>query len=491
MNRISQRFLGAFAVTTLAGTLIAGGLAATASNQRENAKPGVEIIERVAPSPLQSFAPVVKLVAPSVAQITTLATTKTTDFREDMMQNPMFRFFYGPGAEGMPGRVPRSQVQKGAGSAVIVSKDGYLLTNNHVVDGADKVQVKLHDGREFEAKVVGRDPQTDVAVIKIDADGLPAIAVANSDLVEVGDLVLAVGNPFNIGQTVTSGIVSAKGRATLGLDYEDFIQTDAAINKGNSGGALVDSQGRLIGINTAILSATGGNQGIGFAIPVNLARSVMDDLVKDGRVTRSYIGVLIQDLTPALAKQFELKEAKGALVGEVKAGGPAANAGIESGDVIVEFAGKEVTDSRHLKFTVAAEKPGSTVPVKVIRDGKAKTLKLKLQELDASKGLAGAFHDQGTLNGVTVGDLDARTRRQFGVPSGIEGVVVTEVEPDSPAYERGLRPGDVILEINRKEVKSADEAVALTEKPENKTTLLRVWSKNGSRYIVVDESETN
>ena len=491
MNRISQRFLGAFAVTTLAGTLIAGGLAATASNQRENAKPGVEIIERVAPSPLQSFAPVVKLVAPSVAQITTLATTKTTDFREDMMQNPMFRFFYGPGAEGMPGRVPRSQVQKGAGSAVIVSKDGYLLTNNHVVDGADKVQVKLHDGREFEAKVVGRDPQTDVAVIKIDADGLPAIAVANSDLVEVGDLVLAVGNPFNIGQTVTSGIVSAKGRATLGLDYEDFIQTDAAINKGNSGGALVDSQGRLIGINTAILSASGGNQGIGFAIPVNLARSVMDDLVKDGRVTRSYIGVLIQDLTPALAKQFELKEAKGALVGEVKAGGPAANAGIESGDVIVEFAGKEVTDSRHLKFTVAAEKPGSTVPVKVIRDGKAKTLKLKLQELDASKDLAGAFHDQGTLNGVTVGDLDARTRRQFGVPSGIEGVVVTEVEPDSPAYERGLRPGDVIQEINRKEVKSADEAVALTEKPENKTTLLRVWSKNGSRYIVVDESETN
>ena len=309
----------------------------------------------------------------------------------------------------------------------------------------------------------------------------------------VGDVVLAIGNPFGIGQTVTTGIVSAKGRANMGLDYEDFIQTDAAINPGNSGGALVDAYGRLVGINTAILSRSGGNQGIGFAIPVKLANSVMDSLVKDGRVTRSYIGVMIQDMTPALARQFGVKENTGALVGEVKPNDPADKAGLKSGDVLVEFDGRPVNDGRNLRLQVAQGKPGSTVNVKVMRDGKARTLKLTLKELPGDKQLAGqSKHDgdnQEALAGVAVTDLDTATRQQFGIPADVKGVVVAEVEPGSAAYEAGLRPGSVIQEINRQPVKTAEDAIKLTENVKDKTTLLRVWNKGGSRYVVVDESK--
>jgi serine protease Do len=377
---------------------------------------------------------------------------------------------------------------------VIVSKEGYILTNNHVVDGADEVKVGLADGREFTAKVVGRDPKTDVAVIRIDAKNLPAVAMADSENVEVGDVVLAIGNPFGIGQTVTTGIVSATGRSgTVGLDYEDFIQTDAAINPGNSGGALVDVQGRLIGINTAILSRSGGNQGIGFAIPSNLARGVMDDLVKDGKVTRGYLGVMIQDLTPALAEEFGLKESRGALVSDVSPRSPAEKAGLKSGDLILEFNGRKVQASRNLKLEVARVKPGESVPVKVSRDGSVKTFDVTVRELPGAETLAsndrsGSGEDTGTLNGVGVGDLDWQTREQLRLPENLRGAVVTEVEPASPAAEAGLRPGDVILEINRKAVKNADEAVKLTENKDSKRTLLRVWRGGGSQWIAVDES---
>jgi serine protease Do len=493
MNRTYQRFLSAFAVTTLAGTLVAGGIAASStSTTRETQKAE---LQRIDPQPIQSFAPLVKRVAPSVVQVAVMVKAKNTRMEGIDKDNPMFRWFYGENPD-LPGRRPsRTPAQHGAGSAVIVSPDGYLLTNNHVVDGADELKVRLQDGREFEAKVVGTDPQTDVAVIKVDAKDLPAIDLADSDATEVGDVVLAIGNPFNLGQTVTSGIISAKGRATMGLDYEDFLQTDAAINPGNSGGALVDSRGRLIGINTAIISDSGGNQGIGFAIPVNLARSVMDGLIKNGRVTRSYIGVRIQNVTPALATQFKMKDSKGALVGEVKSGGPAAKAGLESGDIIVEFAGKPVEDSRHLKFSVASAKPGSTVPVLIVRDGHTKTLKLKLQEMDSTLNLSSAgseaAKEEGTLNGVTVGNLTPETRSQFNIPADVEGALVMEVDPSSPAFESNLRQGDVIMAINRKSVGGAEDAVKLTEKAEDHTSLLRVWSKGGSRYVVVDESKAN
>jgi serine protease Do len=444
-----------------------------------------------------SFAPVVKKVTPGVVQVYTTTKAQNMSFRGPGGEpEDIFRYFFG---DQFPGnRTPRRNFevprQRGVGSGVIVTKDGYILTNNHVVDGADEVKVAMQDGREFTAKVVGRDPKSDVAVIKIDGKDLHAVPMADSEKVEVGDVVLAIGNPFGIGQTVTTGIVSATGRAgAVGLDYEDFIQTDAAINPGNSGGALVDAEGRLIGINTAILSRTGGNQGIGFAIPVNLARDVMSSLIQDGHVTRGYLGVMIQDVTPALSKEFKLKDNKGALVGDVTPKSPAEKAGMRSGDLILEFNGKKVNDSRHLKLEVAKTKPGETVPVKILRDGDTETVEVKVKELPGSEQLAKndnrSGEDTGTLNGVGVADLDARARQQFEIPANVKGVIVTEVDPNSAAAEAGLRPGDVIQEINRKAVRSAEEAVRMTEEATDKTSLLRVWRNGGSRYVVVDENQ--
>lgn len=444
-----------------------------------------------------SFAPVVKKVTPGVVKIFTTTKVRNMSYSGPPggdMDDFLRRFF----GNQMPGRVPRRNMemprQEGIGSGVVVTKDGYILTNNHVVDGADEVKVALQDGREFTAKVVGRDPKSDVAVIKIDAKNLPAVTMADSDKVEVGDVVLAIGNPFGIGQTVTTGIVSATGRAgALGLDYEDFIQTDAAINPGNSGGALVDAEGRLIGINTAILSRSGGNQGIGFAIPANLARDVMESLVTDGRVSRGYLGVMIQNVTPELAREFKLKDNKGALVGDVTPQSPAEKAGLKSGDVILEFNGKPVTDSRHLKLEVARAKPGESVAIKVLRDGGTRTFEVVPKEVPGTEQLAKADNNQsddnGTLNGVGVADLDGGARQQFQLPSQVKGVVVTEVDPNSAAAQAGLQAGDVIQEINRKPVRTADEAVKMTEKTTDKTTLLRVWRDGGSRFVVVDESK--
>jgi serine protease Do len=441
-----------------------------------------------------SLAPVVKKVSPSVVKV--YITGKKQEVQVGgMMDDPMLRRFFGdqfrgrrgPGGPGGGGR------EHGLGSGVIVTQDGYILTNNHVVDNADKVKIAMDDGREFEAKVVGADPKSDLAVLKVEATGLPYIQFADSDKLEVGDTTLAIGNPFGVGQTVTSGIVSALGRATLGLDYEDFIQTDAAINPGNSGGALVDTEGRLIGINTAILSRTGGNQGIGFAVPVNLAKNVMDQLIQNGRVVRGFLGVNIQDVTPALASKFELKDRKGALVAEVSPKSPAEKAGIKNGDIIVEFNGKKVQDSRHLKLSVGATAPGTETPVKVIRDGKEKTLGLTLKELPGdllAKKDAAPSADTDALQGVAVMDVDNNVRQQFDLPRTLKGAVVTDVDEESAAYQAGLRPGDVIQEIDRKPVATAEDAVELSKNIKNKASiLLRVWSKGASRFLVVDESK--
>jgi serine protease Do len=496
-NRLTGLALGG--AVALAGS----ALAFTQKPKAENFTPP-QVDERPIARELggrTSFAPVVKKVGPGVVKVFTTTKAHNTGYGggQPPEMEDLFRRFFG---QPMPqGRMPRRNMeiprQQGIGSGVIVTKDGYVLTNNHVVDGADEVKVALQDGREFTARVIGRDPKSDVAVIKIEAKDLPAVQLADSDKVEVGDVVLAVGNPFGIGQTVTTGIVSATGRAgTVGLDYEDFIQTDAAINPGNSGGALVDAEGRLIGINTAILSRSGGNQGIGFAIPVNLARDVMSSLIKDGHVTRGYLGVMIQDVTPALAKEFDLKEAKGALVGEVTPRSPAEKAGLQNGDLILEFNGKKVADSRHLKLEVARAQPGDTVPVKILREGANKTVEVKLKEIPGAEQVAKngddrKEEDNGTLNGVAVGDLDGRARQQLKLPANIKGVVVMEVDPNSAAAEAGLRPGDVIQEINRKPVRTAEEAVGMTERGADKTSLLRVWRDGGSRYVVVDESESS
>jgi serine protease Do len=438
---------------------------------------------------------VVKKVAPAIVEIQTTSSIQNTSSEEGPgFQDPFWRHFFGDQFGNRFPQNPSHQFREhGLGSGVIVTKDGYILTNNHVVDHADQVKVSLQDGREFTAKVVGRDPKSDIAVVKIDASDLPVVPIADSSKVQVGDIVLAIGNPFGVGQTVTEGIVSAKDRGNMGIeDYEDFIQTDAAINPGNSGGALVDVEGRLIGINTAILSRSGGNQGIGFAIPSDLARNVMVSLVKYGHVTRGYLGLMIQDLNPALAKEFDVKTHEGALVGEVVPDGPAAKAGLKDGDVIVAFNGKQVSDSRQLRLEASETAPGTRVPVKILRNGEQKTLDVTLKQLPGQEQVAAnnssGNEDNGTLNGVTVEDLTPQLRQQFDIPENVKGAVVDDVKQDCAAAEAGLKPGDVIEEINRHTVKNAAEAVQLTENAKDKHTLVRVWEKGGSHYVVVDES---
>lgn len=503
------------------GLIAASGLGWAASALNNDGKNAVTVKVDEKPvasanSPLgPSYAPIVKRVAPSVVRVEVSERAKNVAVTDlpPFLNNPGFREFFGeqfgqqqpgrgsPGGQSRRGQLYQQQpAQEGLGSGVIVSADGYILTNNHVVQGADTIKVALNDGRELTAKVVGTDPQSDLAVIKVDAKNLPAITFADSEKVEVGDRVLAVGNPFGIGQTVTSGMVSGLGRATMGLDYEDFIQTDAAINPGNSGGALVDGEGRLIGINTAILSRSGGSQGIGFAIPGNLARNVMEQLATNGKVVRGFVGVSVQNINPELAEEFKLTAREGALVAEVVPEGPAAKAGIKGGDVITNFAGKAVKDSRHLKLAVANVAPGTKVPVEINRDGKTLTINVSVTKNtpDKSPARAGGRNrggpsadqeDTGTLNGVGVADIDPQTRREFDMPDRLRGALVTSVEPESPAAAAGLQPGDVILEINRKPVKGAEDAIKLTEKTESKKTLLRVWNQRGARFVVVDETK--
>jgi serine protease Do len=489
-------------VALLGGALVVAGSSLAFSGLTHAKDAHVRLVVDDAPvqrdgKAVMSFAPVVKHVAPSVVKVFT--TTKMKQQRMPLLDDPFFRRFFGDDGQGDESpnrRGSRTPKQYGLGSGVVVSKDGYILTNNHVVENADEIKVGLNDGRDLPAKVVGTDSKSDVAVLKIEASDLTPLPLADSDKIEVGDLVLAVGNPFGIGQTVTMGIISATGRATLGLDYEDFIQTDAAINPGNSGGALVDADGRLIGINTAILSRSGGNQGIGFAVPSNLARSVMESLIKNGRVIRGFMGVGIQDVTPSLAKEFDLSEkTTGALVGDVTPKSPAEKAGLKHGDVITEFNGKPVKDSRHLKLQVAELAPGTKVPMKIVRDGEQKSLDVVLKEFPKDDALA--KRDQGdkepstseTLEGVTVGDIDAAARRQLGLPTNLKGALVVQVDENSAAYDAGLREGDVIVEINRKPVRSGDDAVELSEKIKDKHILLRIWSRGATRYLVVDESK--
>ncbi len=463
-----------------------------------------------------SYANVIKKVTPSVVTIVSTRTIRRPSMNRQffgidprLRNDPRFRQFFGGDDDADPGNQDgqdnsRDLHQQSLGSGVIVSPDGYILTNNHVVDGADEdgVKVAMADGQtRYDAKVVGKDPRTDIAVLKIDAGHkLPALTLANSDKLEVGDVVLAVGNPFGVGQSVSSGIVSALSRefGILGQQgYEDFIQTDASINQGNSGGALVDAEGRLIGINQSIASPSGANAGVGFAVPINLARTVMNQLIADGRITHGFLGVGLQPVTPDLAESFNLPNTSGALVREVEPGTPAAKAGIKAGDVLVEFNQKPVTDSAHLRLMVGQTPPKTEVTFKALRDGKEKIFNVALAELPSDLGrnprnapaddTADAKPDM--LEGVVVADLDNQTRSQFNIPSRIRGALVTKVEQDSNAAEAGLQPGDVLVEINRQPVKDAENAVALTDAARGKRILLRVYSQAGgdgsTRYLSV------
>jgi serine protease Do len=503
MKKISKTLSNRLSALAIAGAMVAAGsgLAVNLGSEAKSKTPRITVPLDETAVPRDgllrgSFAPIVQKVVPGVVKIETTSTIRNTVMQETPgMDDPFWRHFFGDQFGRM---FPRGQigpqVVHGLGSGVIITKDGYILTNNHVVDGAKEVKVTMEDGHEYTARVIGRDPKTDLAVVKIDAKDLPVVPMADSDKVQVGDVALAIGNPFGVGQTVTQGIVSATDRGNVGIEaYENFIQTDAAINPGNSGGALVDIEGRLIGINTAILSRSGGSQGVGFAIPSNIARTVMESLIEHGHVTRGYLGVMIQNVTPALAQEFKLKNQSGALIGDVVDNGPAAKAGFKPGDVVLEFNGKQVTDSRHLQLAVAGTKPGSKVPVEVLRNGEKKTLDVTIEQLPGTEQLAETNsengNDTGTLNGVGVSDLDQQHRNEFNIPKDIKGAIVTQVEPGSAAAEAGLKPGDVIEDINHQPVKSADEAVKLTQNTKSKRTLLRVWQKGGSHYIVVDESK--
>lgn len=442
-----------------------------------------------------SFSPVVKRVAPSVVNIYSTRKSRAQTFMHPFLDDPLFRRFFGDPGEGS--RTPSRKTQS-LGSGVVVTEDGYILTNNHVVEGADEIKVVLQDGRtEYDAKVIGRDPQTDVAVLKVDGVKLKPITLADSDKLEVGDLVLAIGNPFGVGQTVTHGIISALSRGGFGItDYEDFIQTDAAINPGNSGGALVDTEGRLIGIAQSILSGSGTASGVGFAVPVNLARSVLERLVLDGRVTRGFLGVNIQPITPELAKEFNLPDQNGALVGGVQPQTPAAEAGMREGDVVVEVNGKPVSDFRHFRLIISQTAPKTKVALKVIRDGKPRTITATLGTLpDESGGEDASGNDSGSnrgdaLRGIELGNIDARARKQYNIPFEIRGALITGVESDSAAATAGVAEGSVIVEVNRQPVRNAEEARSAARDARNNRLLLRIWSNEGgignTRYLLIE-----
>jgi Do/DeqQ family serine protease len=391
----------------------------------------------------------------------------------------------------MPRQMPQAPRQSGLGSGVIVSADGYILTNNHVIADADKIQVDLTDGRTVDGKVIGSDEPSDLAIVKIEAAGLHPLALGNSDAVEVGDVVLAVGNPLGLGQTVTMGIISAKGRATDRNNYEEFLQTDAPINHGNSGGALVNVRGELVGINSQIASVSDGNIGIGFAIPANMAKRVMDDLKTDGRVRRSQLGVNIQPVTSDIAASLGLKDVGGAIVSGVTPGSAADRAGVKQNDVIKSFNGQPVKDINGLRNRVAESRPGSTATLVVVRDGSERTFSVKLDEKAAEKtasNAAPADREDKSALGVTVTPLTPDLAERSDIPKGVHGLLVEDVNPDSRAAEAGIRPGDVIQQVNRQDVRSVDELRAAVRRNADRPALLLVSRDGQTVFVTVKPS---
>jgi serine protease Do len=449
----------------------------------------------IQPGVITSFAPVVEKVAPSVVTVFTTQTVSRTTAPFPFSDDALRQFFGGqlPQTQG-------KQTLQGLGSGVIVSPDGYILTANHVVSAAEEIMIGLGtELRKYKAKKIGTDPGTDVALLKIDEKNLPGITFADSDKARAGDIVLAVGNPFGLRQTVTMGIISAVGRGGVGIvDYENFIQTDAAINMGNSGGALVDIKGELLGINTAIFSRSGGNQGVGFAIPANLARDVMQSLREKGRVVRGYIGASVQTLTPELAEAMKLKgQLTGALVGEVAPKTPSEKAGMKTGDVITAVNGKKISDPRELRLMIGSMAPGSKAQIQVNREGQTKMFDVQLAEMPAGVTAEGgpeaspeesAQAEKTTVfGGVAVADINDDIRTALNLPKDVQGAVIAEVDADSPSGKAGLREGDVIQEVNKQRVKSAKDLVAASKKLKpNEKILIRVYSQGRSGYVALE-----
>ncbi len=419
-----------------------------------------------------TLAPLLENVTPAVVNIA--VTARVASAPNPLLQDPFFRRFF-----DLPEQAP-VRPEQSAGSGVIVDAEkGYVITNHHVVDNADEITVTLKDRRQLKAKLVGSDAGTDIALLEVDAENLVALPLGDSDSLAVGDFVIAIGNPFGLGQTVTSGIVSALGRSGLNIEgYEDFIQTDASINPGNSGGALVDLDGRLIGINTAIIGPAGGNVGIGFAVPVNMARSVMDQLERHGEVRRGRLGIGIQDVTPDIAQALDLGGVRGAIVNQVEPGSPAEDAGLRAGDVVVAIDGRDIRNASDLRNRVGLMRVGEDVEVTVLRDGKRKTLRGRIGKSQAAR-TAGIENTQ-ALQGATFQELD-NSHPLYG---RVKGVVVSGVEPGSPAARNGLRPGDVVLAVNRRPVRNTDELSAVLSGA-GRVLALNIQRGNAQLFVVI------
>jgi serine protease Do len=475
-SNLQRRFLPALAAVLL----LAAALSPLFSADRDQAQ-----AQALEPNPLRSYADVAELASPAVVNI---QADKVVDLagNHPFMDDPMFKRFF-----NMPDDDTHNngqQVNKSLGSGVVISSDGYIITNNHVVENASKIRVTFAGEKEYTAEIIGTDPRTDVALIKIEETGLPAIKVADSDLLRVGDQVMAIGNPFGVGQTVTLGIVSALGR-TIGLiDYEDLIQTDASINPGNSGGALVNMRGELVGMNSAILSRSGGSQGIGFAIPTAMAMRIVDALKTDGKVQRAYLGVLPQEVDQAMATYYGLESPKGVLVAQVTDDTPAQKAGLRDGDIILSVDEKEIKNPSNLRNTISLSEVGQKVKLKIFRDGKEKDLSVKLEAFPdgpqtAAAGPAHGEDQDETLEGVTLRELNTRTRAMVELPEEIEGLLVTGVEQTSNAAEQGLAEGDVIIEVANQKVTSFKEFQAGLKINSDRPVFLKVYKPRQQRSI--------
>ena len=480
-------------VTTTLLLLITLTLALANSCFAESVDENVALLDRTA----KAFSAVVKKATPAVVGIQVEKTVggkgAATPFHgqdpfEFFFNDPFFQRFFGPGIRPRQPQAPRKRHEQGLGSGFIISSNGYILTNNHVVGGADVIKVRLSDGRHFKAKVVGTDPESDVAVVKIEAKGLPTVPLGDSDAIEVGEWVIAIGNPFGLTQTVTVGVVSAKGRSRIGInDYEDFIQTDAAINPGNSGGPLLNIHGEVIGMNTAIFSKSGGYMGIGFAIPINMAKAIKDQLVKNGKVVRGWLGVIIQDMDEDLASSFGLKKAEGVLVSEVADGSPADKGGLKQGDIILKMDGHKVENASELRNRVALTQPGTKVKFEILRDKKHRSVTVEIGEKPSGAGVSGAVAKNHLLKemGLGVQDLTDELADQFGYQKG-QGVLIAEVEPESAAARVGMRPGQLIEEVNRVRIHSVAEMLkALGISKKTGRVLLRIRDGEYSRYVAI------
>lgn len=424
----------------------------------------------------EAMSKVAERVKPAVVNISTSRTVKTQ--RHPLFDDPLFRRFFGDP------QAPQKRKVTNLGSGVIATSDGYILTNNHVIEGAEDIIVRLADGKEYKGRPVGMDSRTDIAIIKINETNLPTVPWGDSDKLRVGEVVLAIGNPYGLSQTITMGIISALGRSGIGItDYEDFIQTDAAINPGNSGGALVNIRGELIGINTAIFSTSGGYQGIGFAIPSSMVKNVMDSIINQGRVVRGWLGVQIQPLTPELVKQLGLKDESGVLLVDVVEGGPAEKGGLKRYDVIAEYDGKKTDNPFHFKNMVAATKPGKTVEIKIIRNGNLLTAKVTIAELPIEPQIVSPAQFENSLRGVSVQEVTDEILQKLGITRKIKGVLVNNIEEDSPALGI-IAKGDIIMEVNRKPVTTTKEYNDTVSKIEKGKDILLGIMRGGFPQVI-------